>query len=125
MTKYEKEIYNIISASHEHLTVEQIFQRIRERYPKIVLATAYNNVNRLREAGLIRRISVDGQPDRYDRTYRHDHLVCHGCGKLTDISFDDLTAPLRDTVGEEFLYYDLRIYYLCPACREQIKATSI
>lgn len=124
MTKYEKEIYDIISASMEHLTVEQLFQQVRAKYPKVVLATIYNNVNKLCETGFIRRISIEGMPDRYDRIKRHDHLVCRRCGRLADISFDDLTAPLRQALGMDFLYYDLKVVYLCPACRKKEKEAA-
>ncbi len=106
MTKYEKEIYHIITASMEHMTVEQIFAELKVRYPKVVIATVYNNVNKLWDAGLIRKIFVENMPDRYDRAVRHDHLVCRRCGKLADISFDDLTDALSEKVGGDFLYYD-------------------
>lgn len=119
MTKYEKEIYHIITASMEHMTVEQIFAELKDKYPGVVIATVYNNVNKLWDAGLIRKISVENMPDRYDRVVRHDHLVCQRCGQLTDISFDDLTTPLSEMVGKDFLYYDLKVYYLCPSCREK------
>ena len=45
MTKYEKEIYNIITDSTGHLTVEQIYLELKKKCPKVVLATVYNNVN--------------------------------------------------------------------------------
>ena len=119
MTKYEKEIYDIINASADHLTAEQIFGQVREKYSGVVLATIYNNINKLCDTGLIRRVSMDGAPDRYDRTERHDHLVCKSCGKIADISFGDLTASLHQTLGEDFLYYDLKVFYLCPDCRKK------
>lgn len=119
MTKYEKEIFAIISTSREHLTVEQVFNKLREIHPKVVLATVYNNLNKLLEEGLIRKVSIEGMPDRYDRTEKHDHLVCRHCGKLVDIKFRDLTASLREQLGDEFLYYDLKVYYLCPECRKK------
>lgn len=119
MTMYEKEIYSIITHSNEHLTVEQIFLELKQTYPKVVIATVYNNVNKLWEAGLIRRVSVENMPDRYDRTEKHDHLVCRRCGRLTDVSFKDLTASLREQTGEEFLFYDLKVFYLCPECRKK------
>lgn len=119
MTTYEQKIYTVINASREHLTVEQIFKQVKEEYPKVVLATIYNNVNKLWKAGLIRKVSVAGNPDRYDRTQKHDHLVCRRCGRLVDIGFEDLTASLRDTVGDTFLYYDLKVFYVCPDCRKQ------
>ncbi|MGN0318790.1 MAG: Fur family transcriptional regulator [Lachnospira sp.] len=117
MTKYEKEIYNIVVMNHEHMTVNQIYDKLKEHFPKVVLATVYNNVNKLWEAGLIRKISVDGMPDRYDGMHKHDHLVCKQCGKILDKSFEDLTAPIRNQLGEDFLFYDLKVYYLCPECR--------
>lgn len=119
MTTYENEIYHIISGSAKHLTVEQIYTEVKNKYPKIVLATVYNNVNRLWKAGLIHKVTVENMPDRYDRVVKHDHLVCRKCGRLTDISFEDLTASLRRQLGEDFLSYDLKVFYLCPACREQ------
>ena len=94
MTKYEKAIYDLINSSAGHLTVEQMFSSLRKQYPSVVLATVYNNVNRLWEAGLIRRISVEGMPDRYDRILRHDHLVCRSCGRLSDISFTDFCTMI-------------------------------
>lgn len=119
MTTYEREIYHIITGSVKHLTVEQIYAEMKNKYPKIVLATVYNNVNKLWKAGKIRKVSVENMPDRYDRLTKHDHLVCQKCGKLADISFEDLTASLRKQLGEDFLSYDLKVFYLCPDCRTQ------
>lgn len=119
MTKYEQSIYEIIRTSHEHLTVNQVFERLKQDHPKVVLATVYNNIHKLWEAGLIRKVSTEGMPDRYDTIQKHDHLVCKRCGKILDVTLEDLTAPLRRQLGEDFLFYDLKVYYLCPACREQ------
>lgn len=120
MTKYEREIYKVITTSDKHLTVEQIYMQIREKYPKIVLATVYNNVNKLYEAGLIRKVSIEGMADRYDHIRKHDHLICRNCGKLSDIVLKDLTPSLQETVGDGFLSYDLKVFYLCPDCRKRL-----
>ncbi len=124
MTTYEKEIYTVITTSREHLTVEQIYKLVKGKYPKVVLATIYNNINKLCEFGLIRKLSVEGMPDRYDHVRRHDHLVCRQCGKLADITFDDLTAPLRQAAGDTYLYYDLKVFYLCPDCRKALNESE-
>ena len=117
MTRYEKAIYDIVATSHEHLTANQIYERLKDTHPNVVPATVYNNLNKLYECGFIRKISIEGVPDRYDSVHKHDHLVCSQCGKLMDISFEDLTAPLREQLGQDFLFYDLKVYYLCPECR--------
>lgn len=119
MTKYEKAILEIITTSYEHLTANQVYERLKERYPNVVPATVYNNLNKLWESGLIRKVSIEGMPDRYDSAQKHDHLVCKRCGKILDITFEDLTAPLRSQLGEDFLFYDLKVYYLCPECRAE------
>ena len=121
MTKYEKAIYDIVHTSHTHLTASQIFEQLKERYPNVVQATVYNNLNKLWEAGLIRKVSVEGMPDWYDTAAKHDHLICRHCRKIQDISFADLTDSLRSQLGDGFLSYDLKVYYLCPACRAQSK----
>ena len=121
MTTYEREIYHIITGSADHLTVEQIYAKMKNKYPRIVLATVYNNVNKLWKAGLIHKVSLENMPDRYDRVIKHDHLVCQKCVKIADISFDDLIASLRGQLGEDFLSYDLKVFYLCPDCRKQEK----
>ena len=117
MTKYERAIYQIVTASREHLNAGEIYNRLRKLMPQVVQATVYNNLNKLTEAGLIRKISIEGMPDRYDAVYKHDHLVCNHCGKLTDISFNDISSSLKNQLGQDFLFYDLKVYYVCPDCR--------
>ena len=118
MTNYEKEIYNIVNTSQEHLTAEQIYIILKKKYPKIVMATVYNNVNKLWNASLIHKVTYPNMPDRYAKALKHDHLISKTCGKLTDIILDDLTYSLKKQLKEEFLSYDLNIFYLCSECRE-------
>lgn len=121
MTKYGTKILEIVSASRSHMTAEEIFDTLRRTYPAVVLATVYNNLNRLLQEGLIRKVSVEGMPDRYDRIQRHDHLVCKGCGRLLDIDLGDLTAQLEEKAGISILSYDLKLMYLCENCKKKIE----
>ena len=118
MTKYEKQIYEIVNKLAGHLTADQIFTELKKIYPSVSLATIYNNLNKLCEAGLIRKVSIEGSPDRYDRIEKHDHLVCTKCGRLADICFEDLTASLKEQLGSSFFAYDLKVFYICPECRD-------
>ena len=121
MTKYGTKILEIVSASRSHMTAEEIFDTLRRTYPAVVLATVYNNVQRLLQEGLLRKVSVEGMPDRYDRIQRHDHLVCKGCGRLLDIDLGDLTAQLEEKAGISILSYDLKLMYLCENCKKKIE----
>lgn len=117
MTSNAKLILDLINLSGEHLTAEQIYLRLKDS-SKMVLATVYNNLNALLAQGQIRKVSVEGYPDRYDRIIRHDHLICKKCGGLSDITLEDLTAKLQGQIDTQIISYDLKVSYLCPACRE-------
>lgn len=117
MAKYAEMILNIINESHDHMTAEQVFFALKKTEPKVALATVYNNLNTLCSEDLIRKISMEGSPDRYDKIRRHDHLICKRCGKLSDIMFEDLAGRLEEQLRENILSYDLRVFYLCPECR--------
>ncbi len=117
--RYEKSILNIINTSTEHMTAEQIYLTLKSIYPSVVLATVYNNLNNLYQQKKIRKISIEGKPDRYDKTIRHDHLICSNCGELSDIYLSDITSQLEQQTGFPIESYDLKIQYLCPKCREK------
>ena len=122
MREYARKILELVEASRNHMTAGQIFDALRETYPTVVLATVYNNLNRLWEEGRIRKLSVQGSPDRFDRIARHDHLVCRGCGRLSDVTLEDLTGALQRQVGVPLLGYDLKLLYLCEDCRRRREA---
>ena len=94
---------------------------MKKEHPSIAIGTVYKHLNALAEDGLLHRITESGSPDRYDRTERHDHLTCSRCGKIADVRLPDMRERIREALGQEILSYDLRIRYICPACREQEK----
>ena len=121
MTKYARGILDIVNASRSHLTAEQIFWELKKTQPKVVLATVYNNLNALCAQKLIRRVHVEGSPERYDRIEKHDHLICQKCGKLADVDLGDLTRQLEKTAGIPILSYDLKLLYVCEECKNKRK----
>ena len=119
MRKYAELILELVNQSKGHMTAEQLFLKLKKTEPKVVQATVYNNLNALCQKGLIRKLSMENTPDRYDIISKHDHLVCRKCGTLSDINFEDLTENLEKQLGEGILSYDLKVFYLCPKCREE------
>lgn len=117
MSRYAELILELINQSQEHMTAEQIFLELKKTEPRVVQATVYNNLNALCQEGLIRRLSLENSPDRYDKILRHDHLICRNCGALSDVNFENLTRQLERQLGEGILSYDLKVFYLCPKCR--------
>ncbi len=124
MIKNADLILETVLRSFTHMTAEEIHASLRDNGHRMALATVYNNLAQLYSDGRIRKVCVEGHPDRYDIITRHDHLVCRRCGKLTDICFRDLTKLLQSQTDEELLSYDLQVSYICQACRRTANPTS-
>lgn len=120
MTRQRRLILDILLASSEHLSAEEIYRRARERASDIALGTVYRNLGRMVEDGEIRRIELCGAPDRYDRnTIPHDHVICVRCGKVYDAPFQNLQETLQAQFSGKILSYQLNVFSLCGACAQQ------
>ncbi len=124
MTRNATWILKTINKSTNHMTAEELHMQLQADGHRMSLATVYNCLNKLTAEGSVRRIRIDGQPDRFDHTDKHDHLVCKKCGALADFRFSDLTSMLQSQSGEQIISYDLKVSYLCPACRRESAVIS-
>lgn len=118
MTKQKRLVLTIVEQSHGHLSAEEVFFKAREEMPNIALGTVYRNLNVLTAEGLIRRITLPGSSDRYDKAIEHhDHLVCEKCGKIMDLHLEGVEAALRKVTGNDISFYELNAYYVCDECK--------
>lgn len=103
----------------DHPTADEIYMSIRENCPGLSLGTVYRNLNGLVEAGMIRRVVVPGQADRFDRTLQqHDHLFCRCCGRVKDVQVDHsaIRQALDACDGIQIEEYGLNLYGVCQDC---------
>ena len=123
MTKQRATILDIIRTDRAHHTADEIFHIANERLGKISLATVYNNLHALEEAGLIRRLTAEHLADRYDSSFiPHGHLICEQCEKVTDFNIDGFEELLNDAIGNSFSSYELKVRHLCHRCKEKENA---
>lgn len=123
MTKQRKVVFTVIQESEDHLTANEVFERSKEKLPKISFATVYNSLRYLKETGLIAEVSFGNSASRFDRmTARHDHAICSACGKLVDIHLD-LPGRLVEQAAEfsnfEPESLELTLRGLCPECKSK------
>jgi Fur family peroxide stress response transcriptional regulator len=120
LTKQRGIVLQVISASREHLTANEVFLNAKTLLPSISFATVYNSLRFLKEAGHIAEIQFGNGASRFDRiTSRHDHAICTRCGTLVDIEMDhplDLVnrAAAMSNFKPESLEFTLR--GICPEC---------
>ena len=118
MTKQRELIMTILKQSDRHLTADEIFFLAKLKMPSIAMATIYNNLNAMNDAGIVKHLHIDGVADCFDKiTEPHDHLLCDKCGKITDIHLHSLTDTLESEIGTEIEDYELTVHYTCPECR--------
>lgn len=118
MTKQRELILSILKQSDRHLTADEIFFLAKLKMPSIAMATIYNNLNAMHEAGLVKRLHIDGVADCFDKIMEpHDHLLCDKCGKISDIRLPALADSIETALGTEIEDYELTVHYVCPECR--------
>lgn len=122
MTKQRELILQILQHSDRHLTADEIFFLAKLQMPSIAMATIYNNLNAMSDAGMISRVHVDGGADCFDRTVGiHDHMICDKCGKISNVRLPGVSEAIRTALGSELLSYDLTVHSICTECRRKAK----
>ena len=89
MKKFSRQrelILKAVLSSNEHLTADNIYDRLKESNPNLSLGTVYRNLTQLEENGYIKKINIPGDPVRFDgNTEEHNHFICEKFGKIFDI----------------------------------------
>lgn len=119
MTKQRAAVLEVIREGKRHLTAEEIFTEAKKKLPGISRATVYNNLHALIGEKQIRRITGEDASDRYDSSYiPHGHLFCTGCQRVVDFSLPSFTETLEGAIGDKIESYELKVRYLCDACKK-------
>lgn len=117
----------IISNVGKHLTVEEIYDMVKNRRPEIGLATVYRTVMLMHSEGIITRLDLKDGTARYelareDEHHTHHHLVCIRCAKVQEF-MDDLLDPIEDEIGRRYnfkvLDHSLKFYGICNECAKE------
>jgi len=86
-----------------HLTAEMLYEEATMAKVPVSLATVYNTLNQLTEAGLLRQVSVDGTKTYFDtNTTSHHHFYMEGNHELVDIPDQNLMLQKMPAVPEGY-----------------------
>lgn len=90
-TPQRVKIADILLEKPQHLSAEQILDRLRESGSTVSKATVYNTLNLFGERGLVRELSVDPERRYYDSSnVPHHHFYNVDTCELTDIDERDV-----------------------------------
>jgi len=111
-------------ASDSHLSTEELYLKVRAKYPSIGFATVYRTLKLFAEAGIAREIHFGDGQSRYEHVAEgehHDHLVCTRCGSVQEFE-NEAIEKLQQEVAEQFGFkvetHKLELYGICSKCRK-------
>jgi Fur family transcriptional regulator, peroxide stress response regulator len=128
VTRQRLEIIKLLSCDRSHPGALDIFEKVRQRNPKISMSTVYYTLDMLKKEGLIRELEFYDRSNRYDITVSdHINLVCKKCGKIEDFT---KTLPFYSEMIEEktgFRPETMRFEYYgyCKKCRSKLRQAIV
>jgi Fur family ferric uptake transcriptional regulator len=117
-------VVDALHGAKPHISAEEIFQRVREKYPYANISTVYRTLDLLKELGLAAEISMGDGIVRYHarENSRHHHLVCTQCGSMSDLPESDLEPLEKSLIKNHGFKADINhmaIFGLCSKCQKK------
>ena len=123
LTPQRLAIAEVVVNSADHPTVRQVFERVRDFFPYVTLATVYSTLGLLEQVGIVRELPFQKQ-SRYDANLSpHANLVCLGCGAVVDADVgEERVAELERAISQrgDFQVSSQRVdlYGFCEGCAQ-------
>ena len=122
ITPQRMAVLKILAASHDHPSVEQVFEQVKQDFPTTSLATVYKTVTLLKQLNEVLELGFPEGGNRYDGNNPdpHPHLICIKCKKIMDpevSGLNHMTRKLALETGFEIVDHRLDFFGICPDCR--------
>lgn len=125
MTPQRMMIVAAIENSTNHISAEEIYAQVTEKYPNVNISTIYRTLDTLEELKLVTKTDLGDGRVRYhpaDKGHHH-HLVCRECGAIIDLD-EKAIMGLQETLLREYNFIaelrHLGISGRCVKCNQQV-----
>ena len=113
-TPQRVEVASVLLNRPQHLSADQIIERLKENGSRVSKATVYNTLHLFGSKGLVKELNVDPSRKFYDSTtHAHHHFYHVDSGQLSDIDNDDVSImglpPLPEGTEQESVEVLVRI----------------
>lgn len=122
-TEQREIVLTILLQATEHLTAEEIYNKIKKHYPdsNVGIATVYRALSFLEEVELIASIAfgTDGKKYESNTKSHHDHLICTNCGKIIEF-VDEEIEKRQEKIAKANKFkvtsHSMQLYGICESC---------
>ena len=96
-------IFSAIENSDHHISAEEIYAQIVDKYPNVNISTVYRTLDLLKRLGLVTETDLREGRVRYHPAEKghHHHLVCRECGAIIDLD-ESVLASLKNALRQEY-----------------------
>ena len=117
----------LLENERDHLSAEDVFLKVKDKYPEIGLATVYRTLELLSELKILDKINFGDGVSRYDlrkegAKHFHHHLVCMECGAVEEIE-EDLLEDVEKIVEKDYNFkvtdHPLTFHGICGDCQSK------
>lgn len=120
LTPQRKLLLEILFHSQEHLSAEEIFEKVTSTQPNVAIGTIYRNLSQLAEIGIVNQLDFKDGRSRFEMSQgHHHHLICLDCGYAVDVD----ECPFSSIIDEAALAnnfqvkeHNFEVYGYCESC---------
>ena len=120
-----EQILDIFLKTEKHPTINDLYDRVRKKHPRIGLATVYRTMKIICDAGLARETDFGGGIRRFEHKYKHqhhDHLICLECGRIIEVmspAIEKLQENLAKKHRFKAVRHRMEIFGTCRTCKRK------
>jgi Fe2+ or Zn2+ uptake regulation protein len=82
-------VADYVLSTEDHPSADEVWTRVKQRFPQVSRATVYNTLNLFVEKGLLRQFALtEGRVVFDPHTDAHHHFIDDASGKIYDVPWD-------------------------------------
>lgn len=124
LTEPRRAVAGLVAAREGHFTANDLLADARAQELGIGRATIFRALDLFAELDVLERIDLPSGDHAYVpcEPQHHHHIVCEGCGAVTDVADLGLGAAIDEIerrTGWDVASHRLELYGRCPACKSR------
>lgn len=130
MTPQRRATLNVfLENPSKHLSTEEIYSLVKEKFPDIGIATVYRTLQLFDENDIIKKLNFGDGCFRYELSqeedkHSHHHLMCLSCGRVFEFDedlLDDLEREIEKRNNFEIVDHVVKFIGYCSECKTKSK----
>ena len=125
VTSRRREVREAIFATHQHVTVEELMARLKEKGRQASRATVYRTLELMEQADLVKKMDIGDGVAVYEHTYghaHHDHLICLSCRRIIECENETIEREQEHVCRRAHFTPTMHVHQIfgyCKQCRKK------